>query len=91
VPQAVAQILCHLPHQVITPITRAEAAAAGMKPLTIPAYIEEPFLQRVIRDMERVPGTEWALVQYKQGGAVEVWRVPLPPQDTDKLSRTSSF
>ena len=54
-----------------------------MKPLTAPAHIEEPFLQRVIRAMERVPGTEWALVQYKHGGAVEVWRVPLAPMEAE--------
>ena len=62
-----------------------------MKPLTIPANLDDPFLHRVMADMQRVKGTEWALVQYKQGGAVEVWRVPLPPQGTDRMERTSSF
>jgi len=60
-----------------------------MKPLTIPSNIEEPFLQNVIKDMKRVKGTIWALVQYKVGGALEVWRVPLDPLPTEKDDRIS--
>ena len=71
-------------------ISRAEAVAQGMKPLTIPSNPEEPFLQNVIKDMQRVKGTIWALVQYKVGGALEVWRVPLAPLHTDKGERLST-
>jgi hypothetical protein len=74
----------------MTTISKEEAVAKGMKPLTIAAHAEDPFLHRVIADMKRVQGTEWALVQYRQGGDIEVWRVPLEPNKEGPLERLSS-
>lgn len=74
----------------MTTISKAEAEAKGMKPLTIAAHAEDPFLHKVIADMKRVQGTEWALVQYSQGGDIEVWRVPLKPNKEGPLERLSS-
>lgn len=74
----------------MTTISKEEAVAKGMKPLTIAAPAEDPFLHRVIADMKRVQGTEWALVQYRQGGDIEVWRVPLEPNKEGPLERLSS-
>ena len=47
----------------MTTISKAEAEAKGMKPLTIAAHPNDIFLVNVIADMKRVQGTEWALVQ----------------------------
>ena len=74
----------------MTTISKAEAEAKGMKPLTIAAHPNDIFLVSVIADMKRVQGTKWALVQYKDGGDIEVWRVPLEPNKEGPLERLSS-
>jgi hypothetical protein len=61
-----------------TIITREEAKAQGMHPLTMPEPSDSPFVANVIRDMERVPGTIWAPVD-AGAGRVEIWRVPVKP------------
>ena len=71
----------------MTPITKEEAEAKGMKPLTIATHADDPFLVGVIADMKRVQGTEWALVQYTLGGDLEVWRVPLESNREGPLER----
>jgi hypothetical protein len=73
----------------MTPITKDEAIARGMKPLIFAAPMHDPFIQGVIADMKRVKGTEWALVQYTPGGDVEVWRVPIESNREGPLERLS--
>lgn len=73
----------------MTTISKDEAVAKGMKPLTFAAPADDPFLQKAIADMKRVKGTKWALVQYSAGGDIEVWRVPLEPSREGPLERLS--
>jgi hypothetical protein len=74
----------------MTTISKDEAIALGMKPLIFAGPVHDPFIQGVIADMKRVPGTKWALVQYTPGGDVEVWRVPLEVNREGPLERLSA-
>ena len=56
-------------------ITKAQAEARNMQPVTSPEPRDSEFLASVINDMRKVPGTHWALVQ--SGLNAEVWRVPI--------------
>jgi hypothetical protein len=71
----------------MTTISKDEAIAQGMKPLTFSGPAHDPFIPGVIADMKRVPGTKWALVQYSLGGDLEVWRVPLESNREGPLER----
>lgn len=65
-------------------ITKAEAEARRMEPVTAPQPRDSRFVADVINDMRKVPGTCWALVQFtavhshdNKSNDTEVWRVPL--------------
>lgn len=76
----------------MTTISKDEAVAKGMKPLTFATPADDPFLQKAIADMQRIRGTKWALVQYSAGGDIEVWRVPLESNREGPLERlTENF
>lgn len=64
-----------------TIITKEEATALKMKPLTVADPADSPFIANVCKDMERVPGTIWAPVD-AGAGRVEIWRVPLVPVES---------
>ena len=68
----------------IRPISEAQARACKMTPVTQPSKQDGEFIQSVIRDMNRVRGTVWAVVRPENPQLadspdfVEIWRVPLP-------------
>lgn len=65
-------------------ISEKQARAYKMTPVTQPSPKDGEFIQSVIRDMERVRGTVWALVRPENPQLadspdfVEIWRVPVP-------------
>lgn len=67
-----------------TILSQSEASARRMQPLTRASERDGIFIQNVIRDMRRVPGTRWAMVKPETRHAkdspnmVEVWRVMVP-------------
>lgn len=72
----------HAPFDDIPKLTAKEARQKRMEPLTHWLAVTDPTLWKIVEDMERVPGTEWAFVDAKlklgptAQPAVEVWRVP---------------
>ena len=75
-------------------ITKAEAEARRMEPVTAPQPRDSEFLASVINDMRKVPGTCWALVhrdpvhvQDNKANNTEVWRVPITSMATTQIRK----
>jgi hypothetical protein len=73
-----------MPPDMDTPIiSEKQARSYKMTPVTQPSPKDGEFIQSVIRDMERVRGTVWALVRPEDPAFdqspnfVEVWRKPI--------------
>lgn len=68
-------------------LTQTEARARHLQPLTRADDRDGKFIQNVVRDMRRVPGTLWAMVKPETRLAkdspnmVEIWRVMIPLPD----------